>query len=118
MYKQSLDSDTPEVVVSLPGGDALLQGATSPDGKWYIARDWPAGQSVDHPSIPFTIWRIPLAGGAPESILQVPRHANVSCARPPSNTCVIAEQSEDRKQMIVSIFDPIKGRGPELARFD
>jgi hypothetical protein len=31
---------------------------------------------------------------------------------------VIAEQSEDRKQMIVSIFDALKGRGPELARFD
>jgi len=31
---------------------------------------------------------------------------------------VIAEQSEDRKQMIVSTLDPIKGRGAELARFD
>jgi hypothetical protein len=31
---------------------------------------------------------------------------------------VIAEQSENRKQMIVSMLDPIKGRGPELARFD
>jgi len=27
-------------------------------------------------------------------------------------------QSEDGKQMIVSILDPIKGRGAELARFD
>jgi hypothetical protein len=31
---------------------------------------------------------------------------------------VLAEQSEDRKQMIVSILDPVKGRGPELTRFD
>ena len=28
------------------------------------------------------------------------------------------QQSEDRKQMIVSILDPRKGRGPELFRFD
>jgi len=31
---------------------------------------------------------------------------------------VIAEQTEDRKQMIVSILDPINGRGAELSRFD
>jgi hypothetical protein len=31
---------------------------------------------------------------------------------------VLAEQSEDRKQMIASILDPVKGRGPELTRFD
>jgi serine/threonine protein kinase len=118
VYKQSLDSDAPEPIASLPGGDALLQGATSADGKWYIARDWPAGQSLDHPSIPFPIWRIPLAGGAPEKILQLSHHANVSCARPPFDTCVIAEQSKDRKQMVVSLFDAVTGRGPELVRFD
>jgi hypothetical protein len=31
---------------------------------------------------------------------------------------VLAEQSQDRKRMIVSMFDPLKGRGSELARFD
>jgi eukaryotic-like serine/threonine-protein kinase len=118
LYKQSLDSDTPEPIVSSVAGGALLLGATTPDGKWYIGRIWPNGQSIEHPTIPFPILRIPLAGGTPETILQLSRHGNVSCARPPSNTCVLAEQSEDRKQMIVSILDPMKGRGPELARFD
>jgi hypothetical protein len=118
LYKQSLDSDTPEPIASSVNGGALLLGATSPDGKWYIARSWPDKESVEHPSVPLPIVRIPLAGGAPETILQVSRHANVSCARPPSNSCVIATQSEDRKQMVVSILDPIKGRGTELARFD
>ena len=118
LYKQSLDSDTPEPIASLAHGGTLLSGATSPDGKWYIARVWPAGESAEHFGIPLQILRIPLAGGAPETILQLSRHGNVSCARPPSKTCVIAEQSEERKQMIVSILDPIKGPGPELTRFD
>ncbi len=118
VYKQSLDSETQEPIAESAAGDWLLQGATSADGKWYIANVWPVGQSVEHPSIPFPILRIPLAGGAPETILQLSRRANVSCARPPSNTCVLAEQSEDRKQMIVALFDPMKGRGPELTRFD
>ena len=118
LYKQSLDSDTPEPIVSSVAGGALLLGATTPDGKPYIGLIWPNGESIEHPTIPFPILRIPLAGGNPETILQLSRHGNVSCARPPSDTCVLAEQSEDRKQMIVSILDPIKGRGPELARID
>ena len=31
---------------------------------------------------------------------------------------MLEQQSEDRKQVIVSILDPIKGRGPELFRFN
>jgi serine/threonine protein kinase len=118
LYKQSLDSDTREPVVSSVAGGALLLGATTPDGKYYIGRVWPNGESTENPTIPFPIVRIPLAGGTPETILQLTHNGNVSCAWPPSNTCVLAEQSEDRKQIIVSILDPIKGRGPELARFD
>jgi eukaryotic-like serine/threonine-protein kinase len=118
LYKRPIDSDTPEPIVSSVAGGALLEGATTPDGKWYIGRIWPDGESIEHPTIPFPILRIPLAGGTPETILQLSRHGTVSCALPPSNTCVLAEQSEDRKQMIVSILDPIKGRGSELMRFD
>lgn len=118
LYRQSLESETPEPIVSSVAGGWLLTGAPSPDGKWYIGSIWPDAENVQRPTIPLPIVRIPLAGGTPETILQLSRHANVSCARPPSNTCVIAEQSEDRKQIIVSMFDPLKGRGPELARFD
>src|SRR5258708_28369159 len=106
VYKQSLYSDTQEPIAESANGDWLGQGATSSDGKWYIARVWPAGESPEHPSVPFPILRIPLAGGAPETILQLSRQPDVSCARPPSNACVIAQKSEDLKQMVVSIFDP------------
>jgi serine/threonine protein kinase len=120
LYKQPLDSDTPEPIASSVDGGALVLGATSPDGKWYISRVWPTGEkpSSDHLTVPLSILRIPLAGGAPETILHLSRHANVSCARPPANMCIIAEVTDDQKQMIVSILDPIKGRGPELARLD
>ena len=117
LYKQSVDSETKEPIVASGAGGALLLGSTTPDGKWYLGRFWPAGQSIDHPTIPFPILRIPLDGGRPETIMQISRLGNVSCARAPSSTCVLV-QSEDGKQMIVSILDPIKGRGSELARFD
>jgi hypothetical protein len=108
LYKQSLDSDTLEPIVSSVAGGTLILGATTPDGKWYIGRIWPDRENTEHLTIPFPILRIPLAGGTPETIVQLPRQGHVSCARPPSN----------RKQMIVSVLDPIKGRGPELVRFD
>ena len=95
-----------------------MLGATTPDGKWYIGRIWPNGESIEHPTIPFPILRIPLDGGTPETILQLSRQGGVSCARPPSSICVLAHGSEDGKQMIVSILDPIKGLGSELVRFD
>src|SRR5579864_2570715 len=41
----------------------------------------------------------------------------ISCARSPSQTCALAEPSDDRKELIVSALDTLKGRGPELMRF-
>jgi hypothetical protein len=32
--------------------------------------------------------------------------------------CLVAEESQDRKAMIVTNFDPVRGRGAELARFE
>jgi len=118
LYKRSLDSNTPEPIVSSVAGGALLLGVTTPDDKWYLGPIWPDGESVERPTVPFPILRIPLAGGVPETILQLSRQGKVSCALRPSHICVLAEQSKGHKQMIVSILDPIKGRGTELARFD
>ena len=120
IYKQTLDSDTPDAIVpSVPGG-LLNMAVVSPDGKWIIAMVWPirGAPSSARPSAPRPLVRIPIAGGAPEAIFPVVRPGIFSCARPPSYLCVIPEQTEDHKQMVVTAFDPIKGRGAELARFD
>ena len=39
------------------------------------------------------------------------------CARAPSNLCLIAEPTDDRKEMIFSVLDAFQGRGAEVARF-
>jgi hypothetical protein len=120
LYKQRADSETQEPIVSSASGGVASYAATTPDGQWIIALIWPLseGKVLEHPDVPLPIVRIPLAGGTPETILQVSRPAPVSCARPPSSLCVIIEQSEDRKRMIVSALDAVKGRGVELARLD
>jgi hypothetical protein len=93
----------------------------APDGKWVLGLIWPANERegwVQHPTTPLPIVRIPFVGGAPETILQVQRPSPISCSRPPASICVIAELSDNRKQMIVSRLDSATGRGPEFERFD
>jgi eukaryotic-like serine/threonine-protein kinase len=113
IQRQLLSADTPEPVVSGAGGieDANL----SPDDKWVIVQV----RSVSaEPSTPVQLMRVPITGGSPELIFQIAEGTSNLCARQPAALCALAERSKDRKQMIITAFDPFKGRGAELARFD
>ncbi len=120
LFKQSLDSDTKEPIAFATGGGWVSYAEVSPDGNWLILLIWPADEPIDSSrlTVPLPIVRIPMSGGAPQTILQAARPPIVSCAKAPSKVCVIAEQSDDKKQMTVSSFDPISGQKAELARFD
>jgi Tol biopolymer transport system component len=114
IYKQLLTADTAQLLASIPGG-LNEQASVSPDGKWIIVQTYP----LSSPAELNQVARVPMEGGSPESILKIREFGGAFfCARPPSDRCVLAETSEDHKQMVVSDFDPIKGRGAELTRFD
>jgi Tol biopolymer transport system component len=114
LYKQLLNEDTPEPIVK-SGRGALESAVVSPDGRWVI---------IQVPSIPGSssgqaqLMRVPMTGGSPQLIFSMPEFSSSFCARPPSNLCAVAETTVDHKQTVVTAFDPVKGRGPELARFD
>jgi len=117
LYKQSLDEDTPERISTGTGGSvATFATVVSPDGKWLLSNPgaWP-GNPKDA-----KLMRISLAGGSPEFVATTTTvwASGISCARPPSRLCVLGERTDDRKHLIFTSIDPIKGRGPELARFD
>jgi serine/threonine protein kinase len=107
LRRETLDSDLEvPIVTSTPGG---LEGASvSPDGKWIILQTWEK-EGVQ-------LMRVSTKGGTPDLIFTMHDGGTLSCARPPSNLCAVAEYSEDRKTMIVTAFDPVKGRGAELLR--
>jgi eukaryotic-like serine/threonine-protein kinase len=112
IYKQSVDADTPELIVG--GAGEFRNVRASPDGKWAIAfRSAESGR----PSDPEQLIRAPLDGGSPEFLFESRPGSKISCARPPSNLCVVAEPAEGRT-LIVTAFDPVDGRGAELLRFD
>ena len=114
LYKQPLDSDTPELLATIPNASDEL-ATVSPDGKWILVLTYPHSSPAELNEI----LRVPISGGTPELMLKVPElHASFFCARPPSMRCVLTELSDNNRQMVVSDFDPIKGRGAGLARFE
>src|SRR5262249_27125954 len=95
-----------------------VKGRMSQGSESYNGQIWPDVVNPRHSSVPLPILRFPIGGGPSITVLTTSRPAVVSCGRRPSKTCVIADKSDDETQMVVSSFDPIKGRGTELARFD
>ena len=118
LFRQSLDSDTPQPLAPVMAGDLYGLGTMTPDGNWHIFQIWREQVGTQQVSFPLATMRVPTNGGPGETVLRTSLPAMVSCARLPSRTCVIAEKSNDRKQMMLSSFDPLNGRGSELARFD
>ena len=57
--------------------------------------------------------RVPISGGASQKIFSIKNLNGRGCARFPSDLCVIAERSDDRKQAIITSFDPLEGRGSD-----
>jgi len=109
--KLSLNTGARETLATVTAGveeNAFL----SPDGKWLIAQIF---VSDDQPA---KLVRIPIGGGTPELIFTLAGFNSAACAISPSNLCALAEQTPDHKQAVITSFDPIKGRGTELTRFD
>jgi Tol biopolymer transport system component len=115
IYKQALNEDTPTPVVD---GEIDFRAArVSPDGKWIVGLIWPLSNTQQRE---LKLARVPITGGKPEVIAPVLARpwSMIFCARPPSDLCAIANPTEDRKQLVVTAFDPVKGLGPELIRFE
>jgi hypothetical protein len=106
IYKQALDLETAEPV--------LLEGygrnpRLTPDGKSIVYLGvgengrWPARG-------PEPVMRVSVAGGVSERLFVAKFDGLISCSRSPSRICAVAERSEDKRQKIVTAFDPAKGR--------
>lgn len=89
----------------------------SPDGA-FLLYVTPTHSMVGGSATPVRLMRVPRDGGAPQQVLSAHLVDSPRCARAPAILCAIAEPSEDGKQIIFTAFDPVQGRGRELARID
>ena len=117
LYKQQLNRDSTETLMTT---DDNVVGRTSPDGKWVLYFTLPS-QSVSSPDsgtpVPLRLMRMPVTGGPSELVLTARLFNTPWCARSPSTLCAFAEQAPDRKELVFTAFDPVRGKGHELARF-
>jgi serine/threonine protein kinase/Tol biopolymer transport system component len=111
IYKQSLNGGAPTLLVA--DAKSWWRPKVSPDGKWVLY----VHPESDAPSSPHQLMRVPIDGGTPQAVFPLqPRQAGPFCSKSPSNVCVILERTEDRKEAIVKVFDPVKGLGSEIKR--
>lgn len=120
IFKQSPGQESAETI--LTGLEDRPEAAISPDGKWILYQYFPNGAAG-------RLLRVPISGGAPQLVLTVARPEGASwwsereriaprCSKLPAQVCAIAERSANGRELIFTAFDPMKGRGKELARLE
>jgi serine/threonine protein kinase/Tol biopolymer transport system component len=114
IFKQGINQDTAETVVTGPE-DAVLP-RLSADGAWIIYQETPKTPAESSP--PIRLMRVPVAGGVPQFVLETRNGIDYQCARAPASLCVIGESGQDRKQLTLTAFDPLKGRGKVLRNIE
>ena len=113
IYKQALDQESAESLVATPQEDLLPR--LSADGAWIIYQS-SAKQEDIGTSAPSQLRRVPVSGGRSQPVLTLHGWVDYRCARAPATLCLLGEQTEDQKQLLFIAFDPVKGRGREVAR--
>jgi serine/threonine protein kinase len=109
VFKQGLDKEAPETLAI--AGEGQVGARVSSDGLWLLygvgARESGAGALVK-------LMRMRLSGGPAENVLEAHGLEYFECARGSSSLCVMAERTRDQKQIVLTGFDLVKGRGEVL----
>ena len=116
LFKQSLGQDTAEPIITLKKNEYLGHVCASPEGSWVLyTLGWEEERAQGESD---KIMRVPITGGASQLVLAANTEGGPRCARSPATLCAIAERSADHKQLVFTAFDPLKGRGREIAKSD
>jgi Tol biopolymer transport system component len=129
IFMQTPGQDTAEPLIALSKNEGLAGACLSPEGSWVYYTTMPydegpaesskimrAEQTVIIPVQTSKIMRVPIQGGSTQLVLTASIEEWPRCARSPSTLCAIAERTPDRKQLVFTALDPVKGRGRELAK--
>jgi serine/threonine protein kinase len=108
IFQQQINANEAQAVIT--GQQDAYDPRTSADGEWMLYQEQPKGAG---PSTPVRLMRVPIAGGPPQFVLEM-GDADFDCSRAPAGLCILAEDSHDGKQLTLTAFDPLKGRGKVL----
>jgi len=112
IYRQGLNASVPQTVnasLSMDVGVAHL----SPDASWILFNAAPHKLMRTNPS---QIYRLAADGGSAQLLLEAKEIHNLTCSGRIANKCVYGSPTEDKRELIITAFDPIAGKGKELLR--
>ncbi len=107
VYRQAIDQTVPELLVG--GNYPVLTPRLSPDSTQLLYLVYPSW--TDNVSS-ISLMRMPVAGGAPQQILQARWISNQQCARAPATECLYSVETDGTFK--IYSFDPLKGSGPQV----
>jgi Tol biopolymer transport system component/DNA-binding winged helix-turn-helix (wHTH) protein len=108
IFRQAPDQTTPELLVG--GKKQSMLPRLTPDGKEIVYfQYWPGFEQAQT----VRMLRIPLTGGPPELVMEGRGFTNLQCARLPSTLCLYSQV--DEKRLVFFSFDPLRGKGQEIA---
>ena len=107
LYRQSVDQTVPELLVG--GNLPVMTPRLTPDGSQVLYLVLP--NSSDNSS-PVSLMRMPLAGGAPQQVLQAKWITNQQCAHAPATVCLYSTVSNGAFTLFR--FDPVKGSSAQV----
>jgi Tol biopolymer transport system component/DNA-binding winged helix-turn-helix (wHTH) protein len=112
IYRQAIDHAVRELLVEDRGS---FLPRLNPDGTQIL-------YAVNMEGTPrsLRLMRVPLQGGSPQVVLQMPNVHNFQCARSPSKLCLIATLgaiAPDGRTVQIFSFDPESGKTQEFAAF-
>jgi len=112
IFKLAIGQDT--VTPLIEGRDNVNLPRLSADGAWVIYADTPPIAAGQPPH--YKLMRVPVNGGLSKLLFETNGvwWNDHQCARAPSDRCVVIEESRDNEQLIVTEFDPLKGKGKLL----
>jgi hypothetical protein len=110
-YKQALDSENPELLVSGTGFKSPPR--LSPDGQWILYTSTSHDVADIGPDTEIQVLRAPVSGGVPQPVGST--RGEVFPFRCSRVRCVWYEVSSDHSHYTFYEFDPFKGKGQQLA---
>jgi serine/threonine protein kinase len=114
VFKQGITQESAEPVVTAT--QDVPQAVLSADGAWILYHEIPKQATTQR-----RLMRVSVNGGVPQFVMQIQFGRDVggySCARAPASRCVVLEANEDEKQLMLTAFDPLQGRGKVLRTFE
>jgi eukaryotic-like serine/threonine-protein kinase len=126
LFRQGLKESVPERIVSAPVGSLGSGNGLSTDAAWILYwLDPPVPEGGSAPPPPIKLMRQPVAGGSPETVLELPYGvgytADFSCPVSPAAVCIL-EKREGEGQgpffLVFNVLDPAKGQGAPIAKIE